>query len=170
MHKRNIVLVGFMGTGKTVTGRELAARTGMELVDMDAVIEERAGKPISDLFSTEGEAGFRARERALVQELAERRGLIISTGGGIVLNPANTADFSRTGLVVCLSAPAEVLFKRLENDSSRPLLSGDKKQQIRALLEERRPLYEAIPHQIDAGQLDPARRADAILKLYQLEP
>lgn len=169
MDTRNIVLVGFMGTGKTVTARELAARTAMDLVDMDSILEARAGKPISEIFATAGEPAFRAMERDLVQELAARRGQIISTGGGIVLNPANLADFSRTGLVVCLTASPDIIFQRLENDTSRPLLSGDKKQQIRALLEERRALYDAIPHQIDADRLDPVRRADAILQLYNLE-
>jgi shikimate kinase len=158
-----------MGTGKTVTGRVLAERTGMQLVDMDRLIEERAGKAISDIFAAEGEAAFRAMERALVQELSAQAGWIVSTGGGIVLNPDNLADFEQSGLVVCLSAPADVIFERVANDTTRPLLSGDKKEQIRTLLEKRRPLYEAIAHQVDAGRLGPEERADEILRLYALE-
>lgn len=169
MQNKNIILVGFMGTGKTVTGRVLAEQTGLELVDMDSLIEERSGRPISELFATEGEAAFRAMERALVQELAQREGLIISTGGGIVLNPDNLADFGKTGLVVCLHATAETLFERLEHDTTRPLLSGNKKAQVSEILAMRRPLYEAIAHQIDSNHLDPEERADAILKLYALE-
>lgn len=169
MKQQNIVLVGFMGTGKTVTGRVLAERTGMKLVDMDSLIEERAGKAISDIFADEGEAAFRVMERELVQELSTQSGLIISTGGGIVLNPDNIADFEKTGLTVCLSAPADVIFERVENDTTRPLLSGDKKEQIRTLLEKRRPLYDAIVHQVDAGCLGPEERADEILRMYNLE-
>lgn len=169
MKKPNIVLIGFMGTGKTVTGRILSERTGMELVDMDTVIEEREQRPITDIFATDGEAGFRIIERRLAQELAEKSPLIISTGGGIVLDPDNLADFETSGLVVCLTAAPETIFQRLENDTTRPLLSGDKKNQIEALLEKRQPLYDAIPHQIDGNRLDPAGRAEAILKLYALE-
>jgi shikimate kinase len=169
MKNKNIILVGFMGTGKTVTGRALAARTGLELVDMDALIEAQQGKPIPEIFAQDGEPAFRQMERVLTQDLAARSGLIISTGGGIVLNPDNVADFSATGLVVCLTASPETIFQRLENDTTRPLLSGDKKSQIAALLEKRQPLYAAIAHQIDGDRLDPNERAEAILKLYALE-
>ena len=158
-----------MGTGKTVTGRVLAERTGMELVDMDAIIEERAGKPISEIFATDGEAGFRKLERALAHELAQRNELIISTGGGVVLDPDNMTDFQKNGLVVCLTASPATIFQRLENDTTRPLLSGDKKEQISGILETRQPLYDAIEHQIDGDSLDPSGRADAILRLYNLE-
>lgn len=169
MKNRNIILVGFMGTGKTVTGLELATATDMNLVDMDAMIEERTGRAISEIFATDGEAAFRAMERDLAQELAQRDGLIISTGGGIVLNPDNITDFERNGLVVCLTASPTTILQRLENDTTRPLLSGDKKEQISRLLESRSALYNAIAHQIDGDQLDPAGRSEAILKLYALE-
>lgn len=169
MSKKNIVLIGFMGTGKTVTGRVLAEKTGMELVDMDSIIEERAGKPISEIFAAEGEPAFRKMERALANELSQREGLIISTGGGVVLDPDNMADFNSSGLVVCLTASPEIIFQRLENDTTRPLLSGDKKEQISGILETRKPLYDAIRHQINGDQLGPEERAEAILKLYELE-
>ncbi len=169
MNRRNIVLVGFMGTGKTVTGRILAERTGMELVDMDALIEQRQGKTIPEIFAQEGEPVFRQMERELAQELSKRSGLIISTGGGIVLNPDNITDFEKTGLVVCLKASPEIIFQRLEKDTSRPLLSGDKKGQIEALLARRKPLYEAIEHGIDTDGLSDEQTAEPILKLYALE-
>lgn len=169
MNRKNIILVGFMGTGKTVTGRILAERTGMELVDMDSVIELRQEKSIPEIFAQDGEAAFRSMERELVQELSARNGLIISTGGGIVLDPGNIADFERTGLVVCLTASPETILKRLENDTTRPLLSGDKKTQIASLLETRKPLYAAIAHQMDGNLLGPEERATAILDLYALE-
>jgi shikimate kinase len=166
---KNIVLVGFMGTGKTVTGKILAEKTGMRLVDMDALIQEREARSISDIFATDGEPAFRAMERTMTQELSKEQNLVISTGGGIVLNPDNIADFSESGLVVCLTASVDTIFDRLEHDTTRPLLSGDKKDQIRALLETRRPLYDAIPRQIDGDRFNPEERASEILKLYDLE-
>lgn len=169
MVRKNIILVGFMGTGKTVTGRVLAERTGMDLVDMDSLIEKQQGKTIPEIFAQDGEAAFRAMERRMVQELSKRSGLIISTGGGIVLNPENITDFEKTGLAVCLTASPETIFQRLKNDTSRPLLSGDKKGQISALLKKRKPLYAAIAHQIDGDLLGPEERAEAILNLYALE-
>lgn len=169
MGNRNIVLVGFMGTGKTVTGRVLAQRTGMELVDMDALIEQRQGKTIPEIFAQDGEPAFRAMERELVQELSQRTGLIVSTGGGIVLNPDNIAEFEKTGLVVCLTASPDTIFQRLEKDTHRPLLSGDKKGQISALLEKRNPLYTAIAHGIPTDGLSDEQTADRILELYALE-
>jgi len=169
MKKQNIILIGFMGTGKTVTGRALAERTGMELVDMDSLIEVRQGKTIPEIFAQDGEPAFRALERQLVSELSTQSGLIISTGGGVVINPDNLTDFEKSGLMVCLTASPETIFHRLEKDTTRPLLSGDKKQQIAALLEKRKPLYAAIAHQIDGDRLGPEERADAILNLYALE-
>ncbi len=167
MKNKNIILVGFMGTGKTVTGHVLAEQTGLELVDMDSIIEERAGRAISEIFATDGEATFRAMERRLVQELAQRDGLIISTGGGIVLNPDNIADFEKTGLVICLKASAEMIFQRVEKDTSRPLLEGDKKAQIASILETRKPLYDAIAHGVDTDGLTAEETATPILRAYE---
>jgi shikimate kinase len=169
MKKRNIILVGFMGTGKTVTGRLLAERTGMKLVDMDSEIETRQGKTIPEIFAQDGEAAFRVLERYLVKKLSECNGLIISTGGGVVMNPDNITDFEQNGLVVCLNASPETIFQRLEKDTTRPLLSGDKKTQIAALLEKRKPVYASIAHQIDSDLLNPEERAKTILDLYALE-
>ncbi|MFA6174395.1 MAG: shikimate kinase [Kiritimatiellales bacterium] len=169
MKKQNIILIGFMGTGKTVTGRVLAERTGMELVDMDSLIEKRQGKTIPEIFAADGEPAFRAMERELVKELSKCRGLIISTGGGIVLNPDNIADFEKSGLTVCLLASPETVFQRLEKDTTRPLLSGDKKGQIEALLTRRKPLYDTIAHVVNTDGLTAEQTADRILELYALE-
>lgn len=169
MKKQNIILVGFMGTGKTVTGRVLAERTGMKLLDMDSIIEKRQGKTIPEIFATDGEPAFRDMERELVKELSQQNGLIVSTGGGIVLNPDNITDFEKTGLVVCLTASPETIFKRLEKDTARPLLSGDKKGQIESLLTRRKPLYAAIAHAVNTDGLTDEQTADRILELYALE-
>ncbi|MEN7973266.1 MAG: shikimate kinase [Verrucomicrobiota bacterium] len=164
---RNIVLVGFMGTGKTTVGRLLAEQTGMSLVDMDTLIEERAGKTINEIFAQDGEPHFRALEREMAKELASTSGQIISTGGGIVLNPDNIADFEETGLVVCLLANANTVLERVRHDTTRPLLAGDKEAKIVELLESRKHLYESITHKIDTnGRPSPEPTAQEIIDLY----
>ncbi len=164
---RNIVLVGFMGTGKSTVGRILADRRAFSFLDMDAMIVERNRKPISRIFAEDGEAHFRAAERALVQELAARSRLVVATGGGIVLNPDNVADFSRTGLVVCLWAEPEAILRRVGHDTDRPLLAcDDKLGRIRELLAKRQPLYDAIPARVDTTGLAPGAVSDRILALY----
>jgi shikimate kinase len=168
MPGRNVVLVGFMGTGKTAVGKLLAVRLGLTFVDMDRVIEERGGMAISRIFAEQGEPYFRALERSLVQELSRRQGLVIATGGGVVLDPDNVADYALSGLVVCLTAAPDVILKRVEKDSHRPLLEqGDKAARILKLLEARRTLYGAIPHQIDTSALTPEAVADRIVALYE---
>ena len=156
-----------MGTGKSTVGRILAQRLAMEFVDMDAVIEARAGKAITRIFAEDGEPAFRALERALVQELAGQQGLVIGTGGGVVLHPDNCTDFARSGLVVCLTAPPNVIFERTKRARHRPLLEEqDRLSRIRELLAKRAPLYAAIPHQIDSASGTPQQVADEILALY----
>lgn len=167
MDKRNIVLVGFMGSGKTTVGRLIAEKTGMPLLDMDALIVERAGKSINDIFAEDGEPHFRALEREIAIELANGECQIVSTGGGIVLNPDNITDFEKTGLVVCLLADSETVLERVRHDSSRPLLAGDKETKILELLESRKSLYASITHKIDtSGRPSPEPTAQEIIDLY----
>lgn len=160
----NIVLVGFMGTGKSSAGRLVAERLGMTFLDMDDEIVRREGRSIPDIFRDRGEPAFRALERALVVELAGQTGYVVSTGGGIVLNPDNIRDFSRTGRVFCLRATPEAILKRVEHDTNRPLLQGgDKLAKISELLGKRQALYDAIPDQVDTDGHKPADTAAAIL-------
>ncbi len=160
----NLVLVGFMGSGKTATGKILAARLGRAFVDMDGVIEEREGRGIPRIFAESGEPYFRSLERALVRELAARQNLVIAPGGGIVLNPENIRDFSAAGRVVCLRASPEWILKRVGNDTNRPLLqTDDKLGRIRELLAKRQPLYDAIPLQVETDGKTPEEVAGVIL-------
>ena len=146
---KNIVIIGFMGSGKSTVGRSLHQRLGYPLVDMDQVIEQRAGKSISEIFATDGEPAFRDMETALLRELgdpaAPRR--IISTGGGIVGRAENRTLLKSLGYVVWLHAPAAVILARTNKSHSRPLLhTGDPAARIKTLMAEREPLYRETAH------------------------
>jgi shikimate kinase/3-dehydroquinate synthase len=152
----NVVVTGFMGTGKTAVGREVARRLGRPFVDMDAEIEARAGKSIPRIFAEDGEAAFRQMEAALCEELSARRGLVIATGGGALVAPANRALMTRSGTVVCLTCAVDEILRRVNagGNPDRPLLNvADRRAEIERLLEVRREAYAAIPWQIDTASL-----------------
>lgn len=144
----NVVLTGFMGTGKTTVGRLLADQLGYRFVDTDVLIEERHG-PIPGIFATQGEEGFRAIERGVAAELAAQTGLVVSTGGRMMLDPANVRALSAGGRVFCLVATPEEVFERVTGDTSgveRPLLEvPDPRQRIVELMSEREPGYRRFP-------------------------
>lgn len=140
---RNIVLCGFMGTGKSSAGRLVAQQLHFDFLDTDAVIEARAGKPITAIFNEDGEAAFRQLESKLVQELKLRKRTVISTGGGLVLNPANMESLKEHALVVCLWARPETIWARVRAQDHRPLLRDpDPLQKIRTMLAQRQPAYK----------------------------
>lgn len=146
----NLVLVGFMGTGKTSVGQHLAQRWNRTFLDMDAVIEQREGRTIPEIFRQSGEPYFRTLETQLAAELSEPSALVIAAGGGIVLNSLNLEHLRRGGIIVCLLATPEAILQRVAADTHRPLLQAqDREQRIRELLQLRRPLYEAIPDRVD---------------------
>ena len=170
MNDNNIILAGFMGAGKTTVGKILACRLKKKFIDMDDVLEERAGKAISLIFSEDGEPYFRNMERKLVQELASGRNQVIAAGGGIVLNPDNIADFNRSGRVICLLASENDILRRVSSSTARPLLEkGDKLQGIKKLLEQRRPLYESIPDRVNTTGLTPEEVAETIMLMVNAE-
>lgn len=163
----NIVLLGFMGTGKSATGKIVARRLEREFIDMDALIEVRAGKSISRIFREDGEPAFRQMERQLVIELAGQRNLVVAAGGGVVLNADNIRDFETSGVLICLTASPEVILQRLRGDDRRPLLEhGDKAQRIRQILEQRQFLYEALPYHVDTSFLTPETAADRVIEIF----
>lgn len=144
---KNIVLCGFMGCGKSTVGKRLAARHGSTFVDMDTYIEEQAGCSVADIFANEGEPAFRARERDACTALAAQNGLVIATGGGAVLFEENVTALAQNGTIVFLRVSEQTVLKRLENDTSRPLLQRDDKDAaVHALMQRRTPLYEAAAH------------------------
>jgi len=162
----NIVLTGFMGTGKTAVGREVARRLGRPFVDMDAVIETRAGKPISRIFAAEGEPAFRQMEADLCGELAGQDGAVIATGGGALVNPANREALAASSVLVCLQAGVDEILERVGKAEDRPLLSvSDPGSEVRELLAGRRDAYAAIPWQVDTNGRTLSQIADEIVAL-----
>ncbi|MGX5658886.1 shikimate kinase [Castellaniella ginsengisoli] len=142
---RPIFLVGMMGVGKTTIGRQLAAALGRDFVDLDQAIEARCGVRVATIFDIEGEAGFRRRETAALDEYTRRPGLVLATGGGAVLAEANRRMLSERGCVVYLRAGVDELYRRVARDRSRPMLrADDPRQRIVDLLAQREPLYESV--------------------------
>lgn len=164
---KNIVLIGFMGSGKSTVGRELHHRLGYAQVDMDLVIEQRAKKPITAIFAEDGEEFFRDMETGLLEELstgAVRR--IISTGGGVIGRERNRELLRHLGYVVWLHAPMPVILERTGKNRDRPLLhTDDPIARIEALMAVRKPLYAETAHlKVDTTGLDCGELATGILE------
>lgn len=165
----NLILTGFMGTGKTTIGRMLAERLNHPFVDMDAAIEQRAGQSIPEIFATQGETGFRQLESEVCQELAAQDGLVIATGGGALVDVNNRDTMAANGVIICLTASPEQLIERMK-DTDRPLLQvHDPAQRIRQLLQTRAAAYAALPHHVDTSHLTPEQVMEAILKLWHTQ-
>ena len=141
MADKNIVLIGFMGTGKSIVGKLLAKRMNRVWVDVDQRIEEAQKRKIAEIFEKDGEAHFRSLEKDEIQRIASGHDLVITTGGGAVLDPVNRAALKKNGFVIALSATPETIFDRVRKSRHRPLLKGDLLTEIRRLLTEREPLY-----------------------------
>ena len=140
-----IFLVGPMGSGKSAVGRRLARDLGCEFLDSDAVIEERTGVDIAYIFEKEGEDGFRRREREVIDELTQRRGIVLATGGGAVLADENRDALSSRGRVVYLQTSIEEQIERTSHSRHRPLLTSGKPGQVLAdLMAIRDPLYREV--------------------------
>ena len=138
-----IVLTGFMGTGKSEVGRRLAKRLGRPFVDTDQLVEAQAGKSVAAIFSDDGEAAFRALEREAVVAATARGDAVIAVGGGAILDPINVERLRAAGVVVCLSADAATIIRRIGDVARRPLLAGgDPRATVERLLGERGPAYE----------------------------
>ena len=160
-----VILIGFMGSGKTSVGRALASRLGWELVDTDALVEERAHASIADIFRDRGEHAFRELEAEVLASLRGRARLVVATGGGAPAQPRNR-DFFRGQAVFHLRVSLETALQRTGGNLDRPLLSqGD--EAVRALYESRWPIYEALGSGVETGGRDPAAVAEQILDLLR---
>jgi shikimate kinase len=157
----NIFLVGLMGAGKTTVGRQLAAELSKAFHDTDQEVERRTGVRVSLIFEIEGEAGFRSREAQVVDELTQLSNVVVATGGGVVLAPANREHLAQRGMVIYLHGQPKELWQRTRYDKSRPLLQNtDVLETLHRLYLQRDPLYREIADiVIDTGH----QRARALL-------
>jgi shikimate kinase len=148
-----LILIGMMGAGKTTVGRELARRLNLRFADCDHELIARTGVSVPIIFEIEGEAGFRRRESRLLAELLTETGIVIATGGGIVLDPANCALLSEHGTVIYLNTPPHVLWERTRRDRNRPLLQVENpRERIEELYRQRDPLYRSVADIIVDGE------------------
>lgn len=145
LDRDNIFLVGMMGAGKSVAGRQLAARLDLRFFDTDDEIEARTGVAIPVIFAVEGEAGFRRREAQMIDELTQLSGIVLATGGGAVLCAQTRLLLRERGFTIYLHAKISDLWHRTKNDRNRPLLAcADPKRRLEELLEAREPLYREV--------------------------
>lgn len=159
---QSIVLAGFMGTGKSTVGAVLAKELDRVFVDMDAIIERRAQMTISRIFAKYGESHFRAIECGIAHELAISSGLVIATGGGALLDDASRETLCKHTFVVCLRAAPDIIEQRLREADNRPLAT-----QWKTLWDERQPIYDSLPKQIDTNGKAPSDIAQEIIDLWQ---
>lgn len=142
--RENLVLTGFMGSGKSSIGRLIARKLGYRFTDTDRIVSREAGVTIPEIFAREGEASFREWESRALESLKGSKGLVVATGGGIILRERNRTLLNQLGFVVWLQACEDVLFERVSRNDRRPLLrTANPRETIHRLLEERSPLYAA---------------------------
>jgi len=151
----NIILIGFMGSGKSSVGRKLAKDLGMDYIDSDELIEKTEKMKINDIFAKKGEAYFRGLETGVIKTLEDYDNFVISTGGGMVLRQENVKMLKNIGPIVLLWADAEVVYGRIKNQTHRPLLQvPDPKAEIGKILDIRKPIYNQVADfKVDTAQL-----------------
>lgn len=163
---KNIVLIGFMGTGKTTIAIKLANALNMRYVSTDDLIEKREKRTINEIFTKDGEDYFRDIESDVVCEVAGQDGLVVDTGGGVVIREENLANLRSTGIVICLTADEDAIMERTKKYKHRPLLNvEDPKLKIRNLLAKRAPLYAKADHCIDTGKLTVRQVIEKIMEI-----
>lgn len=155
MEKSNIVLIGFMGTGKTAVGKRLAAILNKEFYDSDQEIEDVTGMSIPQIFARYGEIRFRSEENLAIARLAQHENCVIATGGGVTINPENMRLLREKGTIVCLTAKPEIIYERVKRRNNRPLLKkGNFYQSIVKLMGERAEVYREADFFLDTSELD----------------
>lgn len=164
--RRNVYLVGFMATGKTTIGRELARLMGRKFIDIDQEIERRFTLTVAEIFAQHGEATFRQAEEDVALELATETNRIVATGGGTILNPRIFETFEASGMLVCLYTQQSDLLHRIQRTDKRPLLKGQSDDQVRQrverMLAERSEIYNRVMVRIDTTNLTPLTAAKKI--------
>ena len=166
----NIALIGFMGAGKTSVGRLAAEQLHFDYLDTDELIQSRTGRTITEIFSTDGEPAFRKMESELVTELGARTNTVISTGGGLPVNPQNLLNLKQYALVVCLWASPEKIWERVKNQTHRPLLhDADPQKKIRDLLAAREPFYKQADVLLNTELRSVREVAQQVVHQFRLE-
>ena len=166
---KNIVLLGFMGTGKTVVGKKVARKLKMEYLDVDDLIEEEARIPISEVFSRFGEDHFRDLESKMVERVAQYENKVMATGGGIVLRKENMDNLRKKGVLICLTARPEVILERTKGEHHRPLLEVDYPLvTIKGPLKFRAPYYAQADYSLDTSLLTIDQVVEEVIKLVNL--
>ena len=163
--KENIILIGFMGVGKTSLGKLLATKLGRAFIDLDEKIERDAQMSIPQIFETHGEKFFRELEKAAVKEVTLRKNLVIATGGGTVKDEENLQLLKNSGVIICLTTDAEEIFRRTAKRGERPVLDGggnERLETIKKLLSERQQFYNQADFQIDTTDWSPLQIVNEI--------
>jgi len=161
----NIILVGFMGTGKSVVGKLLAKKLGRDFLELDELIEAKEKMPIRDIFEKKGEPYFRLVEKDVVKEARLRKNTVISAGGGAIIDEDNLRNLKTSGTIICLRASPDTILKRTKNIKTRPLLNvPEPKKQIEELLKKREPYYNKADFSIDTDALSVEQVTSEITK------
>ena len=169
--KGNLILIGFMGTGKTSLGKLLANKLGRGFVDLDQKIENDAGMTIPEIFELHGEKYFRELEKKAVREVSERKNLVIATGGGTVKDSENVRLLKNSGVIVCLTCDPEEIFRRTERRGERPVLDGggeERLETIKKLLAEREKFYSQANYKIDTTDWSPLQIVNDICSHFKI--
>ncbi len=166
----NLYLVGFMGTGKSTVGRQVARQMGFEFLDSDHEIERRQGQPVSQIFATEGEARFRALERDFIEQGHPEKKCVVSCGGGLVVPPGMLELLRSRGVVICMHAPIETILKRTLHATHRPLLQvDDREARLRELYTQREGLYRRTGTMVLTDKRPLREIAIHVLRVYRQE-
>lgn len=160
---KNIVLTGFMASGKSSVGKNLASKLNMKFIDTDSLIEKKLSKKITEIFKENGEQYFRQQETKVIEEVAAFTSCIISCGGGVVLNNYNIELLRKNGIIVNLYASAQEVYKRISNNKDRPLLQDTSVEKIQKLMDYRKPFYENCDICIETDDLSVEKITDLIV-------
>ena len=166
MAEKNIVLIGFMGCGKSLTSKKLAETLNRQVISTDKLVEKKEGQSIEEIFEKSGEGYFRRIEKEIIKEIADQSGIIIDCGGGVALDDENMANLKKNGQVIYLSASPESIYSNIKHRSHRPLLNVvDPELKIAELLEERKSYYEKADATINADHKTINQIAEDVLKV-----
>ncbi|MCR4337526.1 MAG: shikimate kinase [Candidatus Omnitrophica bacterium] len=165
---KNIILIGFMGSGKTSTGKYVAQKLNRPILSSDEMIVQKEGQPIAQVFEKSGETYFRQIEKNVVKELATKSNVVIDCGGGVILDPENIVTLKKNGIIIYLITSPEFIYQRVKNRRHRPLLNvPDPQSKIRELLEQRQSLYESSADlTINTDGKTPQQVGEELLKIF----